>query len=309
MTQRGPIVCATDLGRTGARAVDLAARMATATGRPLRLIHVTGAGPDLSAEPRNEGERVLRERLRTRIEAAAAALEKERVRAEGLGPHAEAELLEGRPWEQVIEYATRAEASFVVLGPHGEAGALSTSRGGLTEWILGSTADRVIRHAPCPVLVGPREGAEAPRVGGARWLVPVDFSEASRAALSLAKELAGDCDATLVPFHVASSAVEVEAPARENDPIGLARAMDTEQAKAKEQELAALVKDELGVDLEVRVALGEPAELVAEAADELGVALIVMGTRGRTGLSHLLLGSTTERTLRRAHVPVLCVKP
>lgn len=308
MSERGPIVCATDLGKTGARAVDLAARMASATGRPLTLIHVTGPGPDLTDEAHSEAERVLRDRLRTRVEAAAAALEKERVRAEGLGPHAEAELLEGRPWEEVIEYATRSNASVLVVGPHGEAGPMSTSRGGLTEWILGSTADRVIRHAPCPVLVGPREGVDAPRLRGGTWLVPVDFSEASRRALQVAKELAASCEAKVIPFHVAPDAVDSEQPSRENDPIGLARAMDSQSARSRERELEELVAEEIDAKLEVKVGLGEPADAVAAAADELGAQLIVMGTRGRTGLAHLVLGSTTERTLRRAHVPVLCVR-
>lgn len=307
MTKRGPIVCATDLGQTGARAVSLAARMADATGRPLRLVHVTGPGPDPTAPPRNEAERVLHQRLRTRVEAAAAALEKERVRAEGIGPHADAELLEGRPWEQILEYATRSQASLIVVGPHGEAGPIAASRAGVAEWILGSTADRVVRHAPCPVLVGPREGTDAPRLRGTPWLVPVDFAEASRAALTEAHELASECEATLLPFHVAPHAVDAEPVDWRNDPLGLASALTSERAKTEAQKLARLVKDEIGVALEVKVGLGDPADVVARAAEELGASLIVMGTRGRTGLAHLLLGSTTERTLRRAHVPVLCV--
>lgn len=309
MSERGPIVCATDLGKTGARAVDLAVRMASATGRTLRLIHVTGAGPELTdeGEPHSEAERVYRERLKTRVEAAAAALEKERQRAEGLGPHAEADLLEGHPWEQIIEYGTRHEASMIVVGPHGEKGPMEASRGGSFEWILGTTADRVVRHCACPVLVGPREGADAPKVRNAKWLVPVDFTDTCRTALRLAKELARACDSTLIPFHVAPEAIDAEEPMRANDPLGLARAMNSQSAREREAQLEALVAEELGVEIEVKVGVGDPADAVALAADELGCSMIIMGTKGRTGLAHLLLGSTTERTLRRAHVPVLCV--
>lgn len=53
---------------------------------------------------------------------------------------------------------------------------------------------------------------------------------------------------------------------------------------------------------------GQPSDELVRAADELGIDLIVMGTRGRTGLSHALLGSVAERTLRRASCPVLTVK-
>ena len=80
----------------------------------------------------------------------------------------------------------------------------------------------------------------------------------------------------------------------------------------RKSELEALVKEELGeergADLKVRFALGEPATSVTEAAEQLGVAMVVMGTRGRTGIAHLLLGSTAERTLRRSSVPVLCTR-
>src|SRR5690606_18493086 len=116
----------------------------------------------------------------------AAALEKERSRAEGLTPRVTADLLEGRPWEQIIEYATRMQAAMIVVGPHGAGGPLSVTRGALTEHVLGTTADRVVRHAPCPVLVGPREGSVRGEPREGRWLVPVDFSAASRAALRLA---------------------------------------------------------------------------------------------------------------------------
>lgn len=304
MTEREPIVCATDLGSTGQRAVDLAARLASATGRPLSIVHVTGPGP--SAEPpASEGQRVLNERLKARVEAAAAALEKERARAEGLGPHAEATLLEGRPWEQIIEYATRSSASIVVVGPHGPGGPLTATRGALTEHVLGTTADRVVRHAPCPVLVGPRQGTSAPRLHGGRWLVPVDFSEASLAALRLARELGGALEVEIVPLHVVA---DVAAETGSDDPLRFAEAASDPIAADHARELTRIVEQELGKPVEVRVALGNPADAIALAADQLGADLIVMGTRGRTGLAHLLLGSVVERTLRRARVPVLAAR-
>jgi nucleotide-binding universal stress UspA family protein len=310
MSERGPIVCATDLGATGARAVELAARMASATGRPLRLVHVTapGPGPDASSAGMSEAEQVLRERLRTRVEATAAALEKERVRSEGFGPHADAVLLEGRPWEEIIEYATRSQASLVVVGPHGQGGPLFLQRRGLTEHVLGTTADRVVRHSPCPVLVGPREGGSPGRLHGGRWIVGVDFSHASRVALRVARDLAQPCEAELVPVHVVPRMVAAE-QIQSNDPLGFAEAERSTAGREHAAELAALVREELGHDLDVKIALGEPADALAEAAEALSATLLVTGTRGRTGLSHLLLGSVAERTLRRSPVPVLCVRP
>jgi len=278
--------------------------MANATGRSLVLAHVTGPGPG-NRKPATEAERVLHERLKTRVQATAASLEKERARAESLGPRTEAKLLEGRPWEEIIVAATEAQAWMIVVGSHGAAGPLTVTRGELTEHVLGTTADRVVRHAPCPVLVAPRESAKHPRLTDGRWLVAVDFSESSRAALRLAGELAKACRAELVPFHVV---VDVAANPSSDDPLRLARAADDPIALEHAAELRELVREELGADLDVQVALGRPSEAIALAADVLEANLIVMGTRGRTGLAHLLLGSVVERTLRRAHVPVLCAR-
>ncbi len=299
MSERGPIVCATDLGSTGARAVALAARVANATQRPLRLVHVTAGGPD-ATPPRTEAERVLRERLRTRVEAAAAGLERERLRAEGLGPHVEADLLEGRPWEQLLEHATRLQASMIVVGPHGSGGPLAATRGGITEHVLGTTADRIVRHAPCPVLVGPREGGGPERVHTGRWLVAVDGSPASEAALRLAHELGGRCEAELVPLHVVHDLSLGEGDPQ--DPLRLEEADGT-------TELVALVRAHHGPDAALRVAHGAPATVIAPAAAHRHAPKIVMGTRGRTGLAHLVLGGVAERTLRRSPVPVLIVRP
>ena len=157
MTRHGPIVCATDNSTTGAEAVELAARLGAATGRPVHVVHVTGFVPDLLVgEADSEAERVYRQRLEARLEVAERGLERARASVEAMGPAARSELLHGRPWEALVDYVERVQASILCVGPHGHAGPRGAARRGLTEWFLGSTADRVIRHAPCPVLVGSR---------------------------------------------------------------------------------------------------------------------------------------------------------
>jgi nucleotide-binding universal stress UspA family protein len=308
MSERGPILCATDLGVTGALAVDLSAKLANATGLPLHVVHVGPHGPDpVPEDSLSEAERVLRQRLITRVEAAAALLEKERLRAEGMGPHVTAELLEGRPWEEILESATRHEASLLVVGPHGHLGARSATRGGLTEHILGTTADRIVRHAACPVLVGTREGATPVHFSHGKWIVAIDFSRTSRGALRTARDLARACDGKLLPLHVVPEPPGME-PASDADPLRRAQAAQLPEAQARAKDLAALVREELGEEIAVEVAIGEPAEAISIAAETLGASMIVMGTKGRTGLAHLLLGSTAERVLRRSHVPILCAR-
>ncbi|MCB9598014.1 MAG: universal stress protein [Sandaracinaceae bacterium] len=308
MTERGPIVCATDLSPSGAEAVEIASRMAAATSSALQLVTVGGIPPDAVGAPKTEAERVYRERLERRYDAASNALDKERVRALSWGPHATATVLGGRAWEAIVEHARAAQASLIVVGPHGHEGPRSSTRRDLTEWILGSTADRILRHAPCPVLVGPRGDGHAPPIGGATWLIAVDFSEPARAALKLALKLSKACKAKLVALHVTHDPILRLDPAGEEEPFPPLDDVAKQMAEQKRAELIGLVKGELGTPIEVEVAVGDPAHEIASHARTLDAHMIVMGTHGRTGLSHFLLGSTAERTLRLSSVPILCVR-
>lgn len=308
MTDQGPIICATDLSPSGAEAVEIAARIAQATKAPLLLVHVGGSEPEMTGEPATEAERVYRERLAARHEAASKALEAERQRAAGLGPETTAQLLDGRTWEAVVDHAEKTAASMLVVGPHGHAGPRSSTRRDLTEWIVGSTADRIVRHAPCPVLVGPRGETHAASLAGGTWLVAVDFSDPSRAALQLAMQMAGACGSKLVALYVTHDPIMRLDPAGDEEPFPPLDEVAKEMAKRKHSELVGLVKGELGQPIEVKVVVGEPAHEIAAHAKEIDARLIVMGTHGRTGIARFLLGSTAESVLRLSPVPVLCVQ-
>lgn len=69
-----------------------------------------------------------------------------------------------------------------------------------------------------------------------------------------------------------------------------------------------LVRGQFQGPWEVDVATGNPADAIVRVARERGVHLIVMGTHGRTGLQHVLLGSVAEKVVRLAHCPVLTVR-
>lgn len=304
MSERGPIVCGTDLSDASQVTVELAARLAGALERPLHLVCVTGALVE-DAEPTSEAERVYRERLKNRVDSARRGLDKVKGRAEALGPHTEAHLLGGRPWEALLEHAESVEASIVAVGPHGHAGPIQTTRENLSEWLLGSTADRVVRHARCPVLVGPREGGEhAHTISDGDWVVAVDFSPQSKAAVGLAHSMAAACKATITVVHALVSPLVGLDPAGDAEPFP--PMMAGEKARV-ESELKGLVKGEVGEELPVHLAVGEASEVIADVASAKDAKLVVMGTHGRTGLAHFLLGSVAERTLRRSAAPVLVV--
>jgi nucleotide-binding universal stress UspA family protein len=139
-------------------------------------------------------------------------------------------------------------------------------------------------------------------------LCPVDFSDASRAALRVACELARRFDGEVTVFH----AYPLPGYTLPEGTVLPASGMLQELAEQTDA-LLARWKAEAVADGAPRVAtgksIGEPAaEIVAEAEDGKYDAVVV-GTHGRTGLAHVLLGSVAERVVRRAPMPVVTVRP
>jgi nucleotide-binding universal stress UspA family protein len=137
-------------------------------------------------------------------------------------------------------------------------------------------------------------------------LVATDFSPASDAALAWARDLAQQYAARLSLLHVVTDPMatgvltsEVYVPAKPETQERLMR----EATARLEQALPPDERRQFGVMIEARI--GDVAENILETAREEKVDLIVMGTHGRHGLAHLLLGSVAERVLRDAPCPVL----
>jgi nucleotide-binding universal stress UspA family protein len=139
-----------------------------------------------------------------------------------------------------------------------------------------------------------------------KLLVPTDFSPPSEAALGYAVGLARDLGATITILHV----YQLPNYVFPDGTVLLARAETT--AQIAERTDAALERSRRSVGEAVAVATqtaeGPPAEEIVRAAEAGGYDLIVMGTHGRTGLPHLLLGSVAERVVRTATRPVLTIR-
>jgi nucleotide-binding universal stress UspA family protein len=142
-------------------------------------------------------------------------------------------------------------------------------------------------------------------------LVPIDFSKCSQPALDTACFIARRFQATLQLLYIWEPRRYVVPEAMVNMPgqpsrplVDLARQRAGEQMS---QVIAALRAQ--GCTVEGRSEVGFPTERIVEIAAEEGFDLIVIGTHGRTGLSHLLMGSVTEKVVRHAHCPVLTVRP
>ncbi len=141
----------------------------------------------------------------------------------------------------------------------------------------------------------------APRIS--RILVATDFSSQVSNAMEWARSLAGAFGAKLILLHVIDASVETSTPTDETtaDVAPLYRLR--EEADAGMEKLKARMPDAQTV---VREA--SPRSAIVDAALELDCQLIVMGTHGRSGLKHLLLGSVAEYVVRNSKVPVLTVR-
>jgi nucleotide-binding universal stress UspA family protein len=207
----------------------------------------------------------------------------------------------GAVTEKLVDHAKASRADLVVLTTHG--------RGPLQRAWLGSVADSLLRWAPCPVLaIRPKEGEKAePKDMELRHiLVTLDGSGESREILPLAKALAKLFDSRMTLLRVIPPPYPVPSPyiphaAQEFK----AHAAETEAAhEALEKEAAALAAEGLRVEVETRPG-AHPAQGILEFAAEAGVDLIAMATRGRGGVSRLVLGSVADKVIRGGTVPVL----
>ncbi len=196
----------------------------------------------------------------------------------------------------ILEYADQSDVDLIVMGTHG--------RRGLTHFFLGSVAERVVRHAECPVLTVRDVDQPSPVTSIDKILVPVDLSDDSQVGLRAAYELAERHNAQLQVFHVVE---EVSYPSY----YGLGPAFTEELLTTARAALDKLVLDALrpATNVQRDIVLGQrAASEIIRFADAQEADLIVMTTHDNGGLEHLFLGRTAERTVQLSTVPVLTLR-
>lgn len=161
-------------------------------------------------------------------------------------------------------------------------------------------------------------------------LVPIDFSPYSTEALHYAASIAEPFSSTLLLLHVIAQDTRVYATHRHLERRGLPHRVFpllgpySETLEEPQEETEAVIVDlreqgrvalqqflppELAKhDLELHIEVGHPFEQILAMARDKQIDLIVMGTHGRTGLEHVMLGSVAERVVRLAACPVMTVK-
>ena len=136
-------------------------------------------------------------------------------------------------------------------------------------------------------------------------LVPTDFSTASAPAMEYARMLAERFGAALHLLHVVEDPYAAAAWPGAYASMPDLRERLTAEAEQRFEGITASLSD---LETATEVVVGLPAKTIVDVAATRGADLIVMGTHGRSGVAHLLLGSVAERVVRMAICPVLTVR-
>jgi len=293
------ILLATDCSPQAEGAEAYACTLAESWGATLTVINVLEFAPGLNPEyPVN---RLYLSELTKQATRALAGL---KARTADRGVAVYTRIATGIPSKEVLVTAEAEDADLIVVGTVGKTG--------LEHVLLGSTAERIIRTALCPVLAvrTERSGAEQQTGGRSRpalldrILVPIDFSDCSLDALEYAVVVAQRAKASLILLHVLEPV---------SYGLDFTLALPTSRGQQREaiaERLAGIITalDAVKVKSEYLIRGGLPNDSILDAARTQSADMIVMGTHGRRGLAHAFYGSVAESVLRKSHCPVLTVR-
>ncbi len=268
------VMLSTDFSPPSVFAAHAAATIALRVGAKVTLAHVHG--PDDDVAPREEGLRLLAEERFAQLEDVDLKLIE--------GEHADVAL---------AVVAKDVGADLLVAARHGEHR--------LDERLLGSTTERLVRHAPCSVLVvhpARRERIELMK----HVMVGTDFSPSAKVALDMAKGIAGAFEAWVTLVHVWDIVPTelLEEPLKPGE--GPHDFLDRKLAEVQHEVLGEASTERLLIRDK------SPVVTLCDEAGDRDVDLLVVGTHGRTGLGRLLLGSVAERVVRHAPCSVLVTR-
>jgi len=289
----------TDFSRCADQAKDHALFIAKEAGAELIMLHAIVLHADDPHDPAHHFDDV--DEIRQRLESLARVKMKETVAASGSADlKITLDQVRGlSAADTILNYSADHDIDLIVMG--------TTGRRGLEHVFLGSVAEEVVRRAHCPVMTV-RESRERRSVEDVeRILVPVDFSKHSQSALIHAKEIAAVFGARLQLVHFIEETVHPAFYMTGKTSILELRPDILEKAHQALEDLLARSPG-ADVEAEIHVEEGRAARDIVAFAEREESDLIVIATHGLTGLQHFLLGSVTEKVVRRAPCPVFTVK-
>jgi nucleotide-binding universal stress UspA family protein len=267
------ILAATDLSPNATNALERAAHLARSQACPFHVIHII----DPTAEDFDVDE------ARQLLEHQTANLE----------PTPKIAVRRGHPFVEIVDHARELDADLIVVGARGWHS--------LTERMIGTTAERVVRHGDRPVLVVRSDLTGDYR----RILVGVDLSDASADAFRFTCSVFPDAEIAAANICVVVGEHRLLMSGASDDSINELRRSVTETARSAfdawfdAHQLAASTHEVLP---------GWPSSDLVALADRDGYDLVVVASRGMTGIHYVLLGSVAQRVLRDASGDVLIVR-
>jgi nucleotide-binding universal stress UspA family protein len=203
---------------------------------------------------------------------------------------------------EISALAEERNIDLVIASTHG--------RTGVNRAMFGSVTERIVHHAPCPILIvreGEREFLEeasiedqAKEIRLNRILVNVDFSDCSKKALRYAEALAKQFKSEIFCLHV----LEPEKPFLIVETEGFRK---SQRVEAERQMLALLKEMDRSIQVDSAIRSGTP-RVIFDLADERKIDLIIVGEHQRSRMGRFLFGSTTNQAVWHARCPVLVVR-
>ena len=293
-----------DFSEPSLEAIEFALPLLKEFGAHLHLVHVFEPDYPLTSMmamplivPELEVGRRVRRHLKEAAKKYSVELRRENIHAP-----------RGRPFEEICRLARDRDIDLIVTSTRGNTG--------LKHLVLGSTAERVVRYSPCPVLVvrpidRNKKAGRNGKIGQheltfGKILVPIDFSECSMKGLAYAKALAKQFESKLVLLNSVALQYYIASDGyfRYDFPLLMQQA-----EKASRNQMQDLIEktDWEGTEVESSLQIGHAGQQICARAIDHHADLIVTSTHGTTGFKHILVGSTAEYVVRHASCPVLVV--
>ncbi|MFN0248791.1 MAG: universal stress protein [Kofleriaceae bacterium] len=283
----GGIVVGIDPSPHSRQALDRAVRIPLQMGASLDLIYAIDEERYSAIVAHREGE------ARQLLDEARATAERFLPSA---GLHdAVTSFAWGTPFAVIADRAHHGRAELVVVGRHGERR--------FRDLVIGSTAERVIRKGSVSVLVV----ATPPETAYRRPLVAVDMSDSSRLALELAARISDPKLDAIDVVHVIPMPSRPYVSGGELVPTLEGRRDEVERS-VREELLRFLGTVDAGVRWNLTVKFGDARAVILEEAKQRNTDLLALGTKGRTGLARVFVGSVAEGVIRSAGCDVLVAR-
>ena len=228
-------------------------------------------------------------------------LDAQKERLEAAGVKVRVKRQHGEAAANILETAEAENVGLVAISTHG--------RSGISRWLFGSVADRIVQNSHVPLLMIRPDDKTEPKPVFEKLLVPLDGSDVAASVLPFVEEVAKRFGASLVLYHAVPPISAYPGFETVNPQLD-GKVLQEMQQQAKEL-LSAAARDieGRGTHATVAVSIDLAVDGILRAAKETGADLIAIGTHGRSGLGRMVMGSVANAVMRRSILPCLLVHP